>query len=74
MDEATAALDNDTENAVMESIEFLQGQVTLIIVAHRLTTIRNCDTIYEIKDGQAVLRDKADVLGVTYSSGNSNGR
>lgn len=69
LDEATAALDNDTETAVMESIEFLQGQVTLIIVAHRLTTIRNCDTIYEIKDGHVVLRDKADVLGVTYPEG-----
>lgn len=67
LDEATAALDNETETAVMEAIEFLQGHVTLIIVAHRLTTIRNCDTIYEIRDGEVVLRDKEAVLGVTYS-------
>ena len=62
LDEATAALDNETETAVMESIDALQGQVTLIIVAHRLTTIRNCDKIYEIKDGIAVERDKKEVL------------
>ena len=62
LDEATAALDSDTENAVMESIDALQGQVTLIIVAHRLTTIRNCDKIYEIKNGRAVLRKKEEVL------------
>lgn len=53
-DEATAALDNETEKAVMESIELLQGQKTLIIIAHRLTTIKNCDVIYEINNGKAV--------------------
>lgn len=62
LDEATAALDNETETAVMESIDALQGLKTLIIVAHRLTTIRNCDEIYEVKDGQAVRRDKQKVL------------
>ncbi len=63
LDEATAALDTETENAVMESIDALQGSKTLIIVAHRLTTIRNCDKIYEIKDGIAVERRKADIFG-----------
>jgi len=62
LDEATAALDNETESAVMESIEMLQGKITLIIVAHRLTTIKNCDVIYEIKAGTAVKRDKYEVL------------
>lgn len=56
LDEATSALDNETEKAVMESIDALQGYKTLIIVAHRLTTIKNCDKIYEIKDGKAILR------------------
>lgn len=55
-DEATASLDNETENAVMESIQSLQGQKTLVIIAHRLTTIRNCDTIFEIKNGCAIPR------------------
>ena len=62
MDEATAALDNETETAVMESIDALQGIKTLIIVAHRLTTIRNCDEIYEIKDGQAVRKKKEEIF------------
>lgn len=62
LDEATAALDNETETAVMESIDALQGIKTLIIVAHRLTTIRNCDEVYEIKDGQAVRKKKEEIF------------
>ena len=62
LDEATSALDNETESAVMESIEALQGHKTLIIVAHRLTTIRKCNRIYEIADGHAILREKEEVL------------
>ena len=49
-DEATSALDNDTEAAIMEAIERLHGRKTLIIVAHRLTTIEKCDSIYEVSD------------------------
>lgn len=62
LDEATSALDNETETAVMEAIDSLQGNKTLIIVAHRLTTIRNCDVIYEIADGQAVERVKEELF------------
>lgn len=62
LDEATAALDNETEAAVMESIDLLQGQITMIIVAHRLTTIKKCDVVYEIVDGQAIQRDKEGLL------------
>lgn len=62
LDEATSALDTETENAVMESIDALCGHKTLIIVAHRLTTIANCDKIYEVKEGKAYLRDKQEVL------------
>lgn len=62
MDEATAALDSDTENAVMEAIDALQGYKTLVIIAHRLTTIRNCDEIYEIKDGKAYKREKKELF------------
>ncbi len=54
LDEATSALDNETEKAVMESIDALQKDKTLIIVAHRLSTLKNCNIIYEIKDGIAV--------------------
>ncbi|MBP5267702.1 MAG: ABC transporter ATP-binding protein [Ruminococcus sp.] len=52
LDEATSALDTETETAVMEAIDGLSGQKTLLIIAHRLTTIRNCDIVYEIKDGR----------------------
>lgn len=62
LDEATAALDNETEEAVMRSIEKLRGTITMIIVAHRLTTLRNCDIIYEIKDGKSVIRDKEEIF------------
>ena len=62
LDEATSALDNETETAVMEAIESLKGLKTMVIIAHRLTTIRNADQIYEGTEGQAVLRRKEDVL------------
>ena len=61
MDEATSALDNDTEKAVMESIDAMQGDKTLIIVAHRLTTVRNCNHLYELKDGAFFTRKYEDV-------------
>jgi ATP-binding cassette subfamily B protein len=50
-DEATSALDNETEQAVMEVIEGLNKDLTLIIIAHRLTTLKNCTQIVEIADG-----------------------
>ncbi len=59
LDEATAALDNETEKAIMESIDSLSKHKTLIIIAHRLTTLKNCDRVFEIKDGVAVEVDKA---------------
>lgn len=62
LDEATSALDTETETAVMEAIDELQGQKTLIIIAHRLTTIKNCDVIYEIANGKAVIRTYEDLI------------
>ena len=64
LDEATSALDNETETAVMESIDSLQGMKTMIIIAHRLTTIRNADFIYEVSDGQVINRQKQEVFEV----------
>ena len=58
LDEATSALDNETEAAVMEAINHLSGQKTLIIIAHRLTTIENCDIVYEVKDGGVEIAKK----------------
>lgn len=51
-DEATSALDNDTERAVMEAIESLSDELTVIIVAHRLTTLKNCTEIFKLEDGR----------------------
>ena len=56
-DEATSALDNETEAAVMEAIESLHGQKTMVIIAHRLKTIENCDIIYEVKDGRILRKE-----------------
>ena len=50
-DEATSALDNDTELKIIKSIENLQPDMTVIIVAHRLTSLKNCDLIFEIDKG-----------------------
>lgn len=63
LDEATSALDNDTETAVMEAIESLHGSKTMIIIAHRLTTIRNADIIYEVENQKIVERTKEEVFG-----------
>lgn len=50
-DEATSALDNRTESAVMEAIDGLHQDLTILIVAHRLTTLRGCDLIVELDRG-----------------------
>jgi ATP-binding cassette subfamily C protein len=52
MDEATSALDNLTEKYIMKAIERLKGQRTVIMIAHRLTTVQNCDIIYFMQEGQ----------------------
>jgi ABC-type multidrug transport system fused ATPase/permease subunit len=48
LDEATSALDNDTEKAVMQAIEHLYGKITMLVIAHRLTTIEKCDEVYKL--------------------------
>jgi ATP-binding cassette subfamily B protein len=50
-DEATSALDSETEQAVMQSIEMLDKDLTLIIIAHRISTLRNCTQIVELGRG-----------------------
>jgi hypothetical protein len=53
-DEATSALDSETEAAVMSSINGLHGKKTMIIIAHRLQTIKECDMVYRVGDGKIV--------------------
>lgn len=52
MDEATSALDSETERSIQQSIEALKGQYTILIVAHRLSTIKNADRIVVMKNGR----------------------
>lgn len=54
-DEATSALDIETESAIMDSIHQLQGKKTMIIIAHRLTTIEACDHIFKVENGKIVM-------------------
>jgi len=54
MDEATSALDNDTEQEIVKEIKQLKGKKTMIVIAHRLTTLEHCDRIYELKKGKVV--------------------
>ena len=50
-DEATSALDNETEQAVMQALESLSHELTLLIIAHRVTTLKNCTQIVELGEG-----------------------
>lgn len=50
-DEATSALDNETEQAVIQAIEGLSKELTILMIAHRLTTLKNCNQIIELSDG-----------------------
>jgi ATP-binding cassette subfamily B protein len=67
-DEATSALDNETEEIVMETIRNLGNDLTLIIVAHRLTTLKDCTKIIELQNGkisrtgsfQDIIQDQKD--------------
>ncbi len=49
----------------MEAIDSLKGQKTILIIAHRLTTIKNADVIFEVKDGKVEKKNRQDVLDTT---------
>ncbi|PIS20539.1 MAG: ABC transporter ATP-binding protein [Zetaproteobacteria bacterium CG12_big_fil_rev_8_21_14_0_65_55_1124] len=61
-DEATSALDNATEQAVIESIDLLSSELTILIIAHRLSTVRHCDKIVELSSGKVVAEGRYDSL------------
>jgi ATP-binding cassette, subfamily B, bacterial PglK len=52
MDESTSALDNETENLIVEEIKRLKGEKSMIVIAHRVTTVQHCDKIFILADGQ----------------------
>ena len=58
LDEATSALDDATEKAVMQAIDSLGKGMTVLMVAHRVSTLRSCDRIFELKNG-SLLREGA---------------
>ncbi|MBO5760347.1 MAG: ABC transporter ATP-binding protein [Lentisphaeria bacterium] len=59
LDEATSALDNETEKAFMDAVGFLRGKLTMLIIAHRLTTIKGCDSVIDLTNGKAEKLDPA---------------
>lgn len=65
MDEATSALDNRTEQQFVEALESLQGNHTLVVIAHRLTTVRNCDRLFMLERGGLVAEGTYDELMAT---------
>jgi ATP-binding cassette, subfamily B, bacterial PglK len=62
LDEATSALDNLTEHAVMEAVHNLGSRKTIILIAHRLTTVKSCDRIYLLEEGRLAGEGKYDEL------------
>jgi ATP-binding cassette subfamily C protein len=62
MDEATAALDNETEFAFMQAVSSLSGSKTIVIIAHRISTVKSCDTIFFMKDGRLCAEGNYDRL------------
>ena len=62
IDEATAALDNQTEKEVTSAIESLAGKQTIVIVAHRLTTVQNCDLVVLLSEGRVMDVGRYDEL------------
>lgn len=59
-DEATSALDNETEREIIKVIESLRGSKTLLVVAHRLTTVQGCDVVYRMQDGRLIASGKLE--------------
>jgi ATP-binding cassette subfamily C protein len=62
MDEATAALDNETERDFMSALDGLSGGKTIVIIAHRLTTVQSCDKIFFLKEGELIAEGTYDEL------------
>jgi len=61
-DEATSALDTESEQLIQQSINSLKGERTIVIIAHRLSTVRHCDYVYVLKDGRIVEDGRFDEL------------
>lgn len=62
LDEATSALDNSTEQSVMDAIEDLDHDLTILIVAHRLTSVSRCDKIFKVESGKIIVGAPSNIL------------
>ena len=62
LDEATSALDNQTEQAVMDAVNNIGKNITIILIAHRLNTVKNCDIIFKLEKGQLIDQGTFDDL------------
>jgi subfamily B ATP-binding cassette protein MsbA len=62
LDEATSALDTESERYIQQSIDDLQGEVTVVIIAHRLSTIKNVDYVYVLDEGRVIEQGSYDEL------------
>lgn len=60
LDEATSALDNETERRITQTMEELRGSVTVLVVAHRLSTVRHCDQVVFLEEGRVAARGTFD--------------
>jgi len=58
MDESTSALDSETEKEIIQEIKKLHGKITMIIIAHRYSTIKHCDRIYKLSNGKVIQQGK----------------
>ena len=68
LDEATGALDNQTESDVIQSLDIIGRRCTTLVIAHRLSTIVKCDRIYEFSNGRIVASGNFDQLRETSQS------
>jgi ATP-binding cassette, subfamily B, bacterial PglK len=66
LDEATSSLDNKTESSIIKAIESLEAEVTILMIAHRVTTLKNCDQIIELSKGKIKEIKKYDYLQNNY--------
>ena len=62
LDEATSSLDSENESLIMNSILSLKGKVTLIIIAHRLSTVVNADQVVYLRDGKIISKGSFDTV------------
>ncbi len=62
LDEATSALDNKTEHDVMQALDLIGRRCTMVVIAHRLSTVKKCDRIYEVDQGQIIASGDFETL------------